>query len=82
MRAHVAMLPRLTAEESIVSAQRTAVGAGMMRPEDRMAIISAWERTAQLRARRQAWQEQMEILREITAAMGGNVPPKASPTDS
>lgn len=70
------MMPRITAEESIVWAQRMAVGGGWLRREDRMSVITEWERIAEYRPRFQSAQEQLEIVRAITEAMGGEVPEK------
>lgn len=70
------MIPKLMAEESLLWAQRMAVGAGWMRREDRLDIIAAWERIAEYRPRFQTPQEQLEIVRSITEAMGGSVPGK------
>lgn len=70
------MLERIAAEESLLWAARMAVGAGWMDKHSRQAIIAEWERIAQYYPREQTWQEQMEILKAVTIAMGGTIPPK------
>ena len=46
VRAHVAMLPRLRAEESMRLAEATAVGAGTLTREASRDIVRQWEREA------------------------------------
>lgn len=68
------MMDRLVAEESLLWAQRLAVGGGWLNKNDRLDIIAEWERVAGYRPRFQTPQEQLEIVRAITAGMGGKVP--------
>jgi hypothetical protein len=41
------MLPRLRAEESMLEAERLAVGTGSLRPEKSKAILARWRRQVQ-----------------------------------
>lgn len=43
------MLPRLTAEDSLLAAQRVAVGSGSLKPHDARAIADSWARHLQKR---------------------------------
>jgi hypothetical protein len=45
--AHLVMLPRLEAEESILATHRTAVGSGTMDSGRAHAMSNGWARTAQ-----------------------------------
>jgi hypothetical protein len=40
------MLPRLTAEESMLTRERLAVGTGALRKDDAQRIVKDWERQA------------------------------------
>lgn len=46
LRASMHMLPRLEAEESILAANRVAMGSGAMKPEDAQRVARGWERQA------------------------------------
>lgn len=49
LRAHLLMLPRLDAEESLVAAERIAVGSGSMKPAPRAEVVAAWRDAAEIR---------------------------------
>jgi len=44
VRAHLIMLPRLRADESLLSMQRTALGSGTMKSGPAHALAAAWVR--------------------------------------
>jgi len=57
VRAHVEMLPRLQAEESLLTARRVAVGSGSMSSKDARSTQADWLRTIEphtARARQKA----------------------------
>lgn len=46
LRAHLAMLPRLEAEESLVTVERLAVGTGSLKTAVRSRILDSWAKAA------------------------------------
>lgn len=46
LRAHLAMLPRLEAEESLVAAERLAVGTASLKADARRRVIDDWAKVA------------------------------------
>jgi hypothetical protein len=46
LRIFAAMIPRLTAEESLLAAERIAVGVGRLPRHDARALVSRWQRAA------------------------------------
>lgn len=44
LNAYASLLPRLVAEESLVAAERIAVGSGTLRPHARRQLLTSWER--------------------------------------
>lgn len=68
LQAHLTMLPRLEAEESIVAAERMAVGSGSMKPAPRRDVVAGWRRAAKVDAARRATDP--EGHRALAAAAG------------
>lgn len=68
LNAYVAELPRISAHESLLEAQRVAVGSGRMKRSERRRIVGSWQRLSD-----QARPALRPRTRAQAAAMAGQV---------
>jgi hypothetical protein len=47
LHAHIAMVPRLVAEESLEAAERTAVGTVILTKQSRSDVLASWRKAAE-----------------------------------
>lgn len=78
IRAYLAMLPRLDAQESQLAVTRAALGTGSIKPEDARPIMRAWDELANQGQR----QKPVKATLDMLPALGIDVvfqPPTAAP---
>lgn len=76
LQAYLAMLPRLEAEESLVAAERIAVGTGSMTKDGRDQVIDAWRTAAQIRIIRRPRDRVTHGAQLASVGIGLHVAPK------
>lgn len=76
LRSHLAALPRLEAEESLLAAERIAVGSATLKPAPRDAVVAAWREQAEVRIVRRPKDRAAHGAQLAAAGIGIRVVPK------
>ena len=76
LRSHLAALPRLEAEESLLEAERIAVGSASMKPDPRAEVVASWRDRAEIRIVRRPRDRAAHGAQLAAAGIGIRVVPK------
>lgn len=74
LNAHLAMLPRLRAEESLLQVRVSSLGSGFVPKATSQPVLDQWERTANGVSGAQAKPSMPEMTPEVRALMGLDSP--------
>jgi hypothetical protein len=77
LRSHLAALPRLEAEESLLEAERIAVGSATLKPAPRGEVLAAWRDQAGVKVVRRPRDRAAHGAQLAAAGIGIRVVPKA-----
>lgn len=77
LQSHLTALPRLEAEESLLEAERIAVGSGSLKPDPRADVVAAWRDRAEVKVVRRPRDRASHAAQLAAAGIGIRVVPKA-----